>query len=83
MNVTNFALESIKSELFAMESKSIVGEKSSLSSEINSSKKCLCSIRNNYRLPCRHVLQNYEGVFPLDIVHQRWRVYYIKGNGKC
>ncbi|KAG2230524.1 hypothetical protein INT48_001176 [Thamnidium elegans] len=69
LNITNFAYESIKNELMQMET----------SEDETANEKCYCPVRRNYRLPCKHVLEKYEGVIPLVAVHQRWRIIYIKG----
>jgi hypothetical protein len=80
LNVTNFAYESIKNELMEMK---ISEDNNGHKTYEKPDKKCYCSLRRNYRLPCKHVLEKYEGAIPLVAVHQRWRIAYIKGRGKC
>lgn len=82
LNVTNYAFESIKNEL--------IGAKNAESnpnhvSHVTPDKNCLCNIRKNYRLPCRHVLALYpnDRPIPLEAIHQRWRIFYVGGKGNC
>lgn len=80
MNITNYAFENIKKELLlAVESAQDPGHES----HVAPGEKCLCVSRKNYRLPCRHELAMYpkDQPIPLDAVHQRWRISYIKGKG--
>jgi replication initiation and membrane attachment protein DnaB len=74
-NATSFAFEYIKYEL----AKSLIPE----NSHAPDGRRCLCKLRVNYRIPCRHILRQYDGVVPLNIIHQRWRIYYLNGKGRC
>ncbi|KAG2232879.1 hypothetical protein BDF21DRAFT_469289 [Thamnidium elegans] len=69
LKITKFAYESIKNELMQMET----------SEDETANEKCYCLVRRNYRLPCKHALEKYEGVIPLVAVHQKWRITYTKG----
>jgi hypothetical protein len=80
LNITSFAYESIKNELMQMKTPE---ESNGHKAHEKPDKKCYCLLRRNYRLPCKHLLKKYEGVIPLVAVHQRWRIAYIKGRGKC
>lgn len=81
LNVTNFAFESIKSELIGL---MLSNSDSTHESQVKPGERCLCSLRKNFRLPCRHILKQYESssAIPLSAVHQRWRIAYLKGTGK-
>jgi hypothetical protein len=80
MNVTSFAIEHILSELMAMR---LSKQNPDHVSHVKPGQKCLCKLRKNYSIPCRHILSKYEGVIPLEAVHERWRITYINGSGKA
>lgn len=76
-NVTQFALENIKLELLAIKKASIGHVSHAVSNQ-----PCLCKLRKNYRLLCRHLLVKYEDeAIPLNAIHQRWRISYSHGKG--
>ena len=81
LNVSSFAFENIKNELMEMKA---AEEKPDHVSHVRPGESCLCKLRKNFRLPCRHVLavSFVENKVPLDIVHERWRITYVKGTGK-
>ncbi|KAG2193119.1 hypothetical protein INT47_003110 [Mucor saturninus] len=82
MNVTSFAFENIKSELVQMRLAS--EDQNHKSHVVHGEKPCLCSLRRNYNLPCRHSLDKLllenNGVIPLKVISKRWRIYYVKGS---
>lgn len=78
-NVTSYAFETIKNELIDQE---LANKDPKHVSHATDATKCLCTARRNYRLPCRHILVRFPGVIPLNIVHQRWRIFYVEGKGK-
>ena len=81
LNVTSFAFENIKSEIMAM---TVADANPMHKSHVKEGEKCLCSLRKNFRLPCRHILSQYDSELsiPLNAIHQRWRIFYAKGSGK-
>ncbi|KAG2199328.1 hypothetical protein INT47_012962 [Mucor saturninus] len=82
MNVTSFALENIKLGLLEMRLAS--EDQNHKSPVVHGEKPCLCSLRRNYNLPCRHSLAKLlfknNGVIPLKAISKRWRIYYVKGS---
>lgn len=81
LNVSSFAFENIKNELMEMKASE---ENPDHVSHVLSGESCLCKLRRNFRLPCRHILAVtfVNGKIPLSVIHQRWRISYIKGSGK-
>ena len=78
-NVTQFALENIKLELLSLkDARNETGDVS----HVTVDQPCSCKWRKNYRLPCRHLLQEFQAEpIPLHAIHQRWRIGYTDGKG--
>ncbi|KAI8324420.1 hypothetical protein EDC96DRAFT_550437 [Choanephora cucurbitarum] len=42
-------------------------------------KACLCSVRLQYNLPCKHILSLAKGSVPLSMISRKWRFDYFEG----
>ncbi|CEI94131.1 hypothetical protein RMCBS344292_08352 [Rhizopus microsporus] len=61
--VSKYAIDIIKQEMIA-----------SISNNCEYSDSCLCQVKGNFSLPCRHLLAKYD-IIPLNILHRCWLNY--------